>query len=176
MKKAAAGVVSPSMSNPALSNPALSNTVLRDYFALFALPRSMDLDESALETAYFALQQHAHPDKMQAASTLERHAAMQRVSDANQGYRILRSPLHRAEHLLALAGIGMDGTNAPTLAPASLMEAMELRERKEAGEDIRAECAALQQTAAHDFTHYYAQAEYSQAAQALLRWKYAVKL
>lgn len=98
-----------------------------DYFELFGIAPRFSIDLKALEKRYFDLQRELHPDRMVVA---ERATALQKSADINQGYHTLKSPLKRAQHLLALQGIRVN-TDNDTVKPAMalLNEIMEWRER-----------------------------------------------
>lgn len=89
------------------------------------------LDESALNRAYIAAQQAAHPDRMVGKSDAEKLVAIQASMDANEAYEALKNPLTRAQHLLALQGlrVNADGADAVRPSPELLAEMMELREQ-----------------------------------------------
>jgi molecular chaperone HscB len=57
---------------------------------------------------------------------------LQRATDLNEAYRVLRSDAARASYLLKLQGIDLDkeggGADQPRATPAFLMEILELRE------------------------------------------------
>jgi molecular chaperone HscB len=100
----------------------------QDYFQLFGLPSSFDVDLELLTSRYRELQRAVHPDRFANATAQERRLAMERASDVNQGYRVLKEPIERALHLLRLNGVNVDDTTGASVEPAFLMEQMELRE------------------------------------------------
>ncbi len=77
----------------------------QDYFALFALPRSYSVDESALDAAYRKLQSEVHPDRFATAGELEKRLALQASARVNEAYRSLKDPVERAQYLLSLKGV-----------------------------------------------------------------------
>ncbi len=98
-------------------------------FSILGLDASFLIDLNQLESAYFAAQRQFHPDRFIGKSEAERLKAAQASADANKAYRILKDPLTRAQHLLALQGVivGMDHDSVKP-SQALLMEVMELRE------------------------------------------------
>ena len=100
-----------------------------DYFALFGLVRSFDLDAGELEHAWKRVALAVHPDKFATASAAERRVAMQWSSRANEAYRILRQPLSRARYLCELAGIDLQTETNTAMSPDFLMQQMQWHEQ-----------------------------------------------
>jgi molecular chaperone HscB len=96
-----------------------------DHFAVLGLPWGYALDLAAAEEAYKRLSRHYHPDRFARADARARRASLERTVQLNDAWRTLRDPVRRAEYLIARAGVKV-GTDA--VAPAFLMEIMELRE------------------------------------------------
>ena len=105
-----------------------------NYFALLELPVAFDLDKEHLRKLYTQLQQRFHPDRVATLSTEDRQKNLQLSMDINQAYHTLKDPLLRAQHLLALEGIQVNGENDTIKPPpALLMEMMEFREAIQEG-------------------------------------------
>lgn len=98
-----------------------------DPFTVFGLPRSLDLDERALESRYLRLSRDCHPDLHRAKETGDCIAVLQRSAEINDAWRILRDPWQRARALLELLSPGALERNK-RLDPAFLAEALELAE------------------------------------------------
>ncbi|MCA9708841.1 MAG: Fe-S protein assembly co-chaperone HscB [Myxococcales bacterium] len=118
-----------------------------DHFERLGQPRRWGLDRDALEAAYLARAQQWHPDRFVDAPPGQQRQAMERSAALNEGYRVLRDPVRRAEYLCRLGGIDVDssepGTGAPPMEQAFLVEMIERREQVA---DARAEGdAALDQ-------------------------------
>jgi molecular chaperone HscB len=107
----------------------------RNHFELFGLPRAYRVDADALETAYRALQQDAHPDRYAGAGDAERRAALQASARINEAYRTLKSPVERGRYLLTLAGIDALA-ETDTALPLPFLEAQ--LARREAADEARA--------------------------------------
>lgn len=105
----------------------------QDHFARLGLVRGFAIDRDALERAYLDHASRAHPDRVIAASSEVRRAAMEDSSAINVAYRVLRDPVARAEYLVALAGIDLDSNDRRTGAPhpdqAFLIEMIERRDQ-----------------------------------------------
>jgi molecular chaperone HscB len=101
----------------------------RNHFELFGLPQSFALDEELLDRRYRELQRLVHPDRYVNGTDQERRLSMQRATQINEAYRVLKDPLQRGRYLLELAGYPFGDGQHTTRDPEFLMEQMELRER-----------------------------------------------
>ena len=106
-----------------------------NYFQLFNLPVSLDLDKAQLSRAYQALQQLTHPHKFASGSDQEKRIALQKNAQINDAYTTLKHPLSRAQHMLALRGMEINGEQQTMQDTAFLMQQMELREALEDARD-----------------------------------------
>lgn len=102
-----------------------------NFFTLFDLPESYELDTAALSETFQALQRQYHPDRFATAAESERLKALQHAATINQGYQALRKPLSRAEYLLSLHGFDINNEQHTLRDTAFLMEQLELREALE---------------------------------------------
>ena len=149
---------------------------IMNYFDLFGLGARFDLDLASVEKRYFELQREWHPDQLAAE---QRQAAIQKSADVNQGYHALKSPLKRAQHLLALQGIRVN-TESDTIKPdaALLAEIMELRESlaEGASEAFIADIEAREEETLTRLQAAFGSENYPQAAALTLRLNYLSKL
>lgn len=99
-----------------------------NYFELFNLPVSFDVDLSLLPKTYQQLQRLTHPDKFASGSDQDKLVAMQKNAQVNDAYTVLKSPLSRAEYLLSLRGIDLQHEQQTIKDTAFLMQQMEWRE------------------------------------------------
>lgn len=152
-----------------------------DYFSLFGLAPQFELDARQLEVAYFALQREHHPDRLVNLPPAERAQRLQISADVNEGYRVLKSPLPRAQHLLALRGIHVN-SERDTVKPSQelLMEVMAWREALAESPESRAavvaEVTAAQQKTLARLADCFMQSHWDDAAQETLRLNYLTKL
>jgi molecular chaperone HscB len=111
----------------------------KDYFALFGLTPSFDLNVEALRDAYRRVQAQAHPDRYVSGSDQQRRIAVQWAAYINEAFATLRDPVARARYLLQLKGVACDKDSETVRAPEFLMQQMELRERlaEAQGADLR---------------------------------------
>src|ERR1700719_1098473 len=114
-----------------------------DYFQVFGLPRKLSVDGSALEQKFLQLSWKLHPDNFVNASEQDKELSLQRSSELNDGYRVLRDPLARTEYLLQIEGERKEGEKKQQAPPELLEEVFELnesldelREAKESGADL----------------------------------------
>jgi molecular chaperone HscB len=99
-----------------------------DPFATLGIPRSFDVDLSAVERTHRELSRALHPDKFAGVNERDRRAALARAVEVNDAWRIVRDPLRRAEALLRLDGVEWTEGKEPQPAPEFLMEMLERRE------------------------------------------------
>ncbi len=99
-----------------------------DYFAVFGLPRKLWLEMSLLEQKFLQLSWKLHPDNFVNASDAERELSLQRSSELNDAYRVLRDPVARVEYLLELEGERKEGEKKQQAPPELLEEVFELNE------------------------------------------------
>ena len=102
-----------------------------NYFELFEIPVSYDVDLNLVQHRYRDLQKAVHPDKYASASSQERRISMQQTSLINQALHTLKHPVERAKYLLQLKGIDFSMDKETTMDAAFLMEQMEMREKLE---------------------------------------------
>jgi molecular chaperone HscB len=123
-----------------------------DYFSFFGLGRKLGIDLQDLERRFRELSRKFHPDYFYNAPSSERLASLEHASYLNDAYRVLRNPIARVEHLLAIEGLPSAKSNAGAAkVPPSLLEEVfalneeldEIRELREAGGDSAALGARL---------------------------------
>ncbi|GAC1650865.1 MAG: co-chaperone HscB [Acidobacteriaceae bacterium] len=133
-----------------------SATGTPDYFAVFDLPRKLNVDLAALEREFYLRSRKLHPDRFANGSSEQQEWATEQTSMLNDAYRTLRDGVLRTEHLLELEGVHMEeqsrmgsdaarasGTQKKQAVPPELLEEvfelnMQLQEMKmahEMGED-----------------------------------------
>jgi molecular chaperone HscB len=100
----------------------------QNFFALFNLPVSFQLDLAQLEQTYRTLQTQVHPDKFAHLPETERRLSMQWSTHVNEAYQTLRKPLARARYLLTLQGVETQEETNTAMPVAFLMQQMEWRE------------------------------------------------
>ena len=102
--------------------------VAKNYFELFGLPVSFDVNLSELKEKYQELQKAVHPDRFVNASDQEKMLSVQQATSINDAFESLKKPLSRARYLLKLLGVDYDEEKNTIMDTAFLMQQMELRE------------------------------------------------
>lgn len=100
----------------------------KNYFELFELPVSCQVDEQRLSSQYRAVQRAVHPDRFAGDSERQQRLSVQYASYVNEAFNTLKHPLSRAIYLLKIAGRDVDMERNTIMDPQFLMEQMELRE------------------------------------------------
>ena len=100
----------------------------QNFFEIFSIPESFQVDFDSLDSKYRKLQAEYHPDRFSAAPDNERVQALQVASLVNDAYDTLKSPLKRAAYLLTLQDVDPEEHNQAHLGEAFLIRQMELRE------------------------------------------------
>jgi molecular chaperone HscB len=109
----------------------MSSDAGRNYFELFGLPVSFEIDRASLTERYRDLQRTVHPDKYANATDRERRLSVQQASLINEAFETLKSPLGRARYLLELHGLAVNDESNTVMDPVFLMQQMEWRESLE---------------------------------------------
>ena len=74
----------------------------QNYFQLFDLSESFDLDLGKLSEKYHARQVEVHPDKFSGTTEKDKLRAVQLTSYLNEAYSTLKAPIKRAAYLLTI--------------------------------------------------------------------------
>lgn len=101
----------------------------RNFFELFGIPVSFDLDTADLAARYRDLARQFHPDRFTQSSPAERRLSLEMTATLNEALQTLRDPLARARYLLRLNGVDTGEETDTRMSPAFLMTQMELREQ-----------------------------------------------
>jgi len=73
-----------------------------NFFELFELPVSYDVELNQIQKKYMELQKQVHPDRFANASDAEKRLSMQQTSWLNEAQATLKNPVSRATYLLKL--------------------------------------------------------------------------
>lgn len=103
-------------------------TSSQNYFELFDLPESFDIDLKKLSEHYLIIQRNTHPDRFINASKQEQMLSASYAADVNNAYQILQVPTKRAAYMLGLKNVQVDDSSSCAIDPEFLMQQIELRE------------------------------------------------
>lgn len=109
----------------------------QDFFSLFNVSLSFQVDTESLERNYRALQAQVHPDKFAHLPESERRVSMQWSTRVNEAYQTLRKPIDRARYLLSLHGVETQEETNTAMPLDFLMQQMEWREAIEAAQQAK---------------------------------------
>lgn len=157
-----------------------------NYFELFGLGVSFEVDEAQLSRQRRSLQQSLHPDNFVGGSDAEKRFSMQAASLVNEAYKVLSEPLQRATYLLKLEDIDLDVETDTRMAPEFLMAQMEFREELESIEsatDPYAKVASIRLSldgqvseASQSFAEAYRNADFAAARESTRQWQFLHRL
>jgi len=125
-----------------------------NYFQLFGIEASFDVDLKQLSQTYQALQRAVHPDRFAHASSQEQLLAVQKSAQINDAYQTLKQPLKRAEYILTLRNVDMPNEQQSFSDTSFLMQQMELREmlgEVKFADDVDAALSHAQQVLAQEY-------------------------
>jgi molecular chaperone HscB len=149
----------------------------QDAFAVLGVPRQFAQDLAELEKKYKDWTRKLHPDRFVKADARARRWSLERATQLNDAYKLLKNPARRAEYLLKLNGIDVADEKKTISDPEFLMEMMEKREqlaeaeaaeRIALGEEMRARRDAAMDAAASAF----AEEDWETAAQKVIALRY----
>lgn len=98
-----------------------------NYFELFEIPININIDKAALSRKYFELQKKYHPDFFAKADEADQQEALEKTSELNKAFKILKDPDATIQYLLKIKNLLVEEEKYP-LPPDFLMEVMELNE------------------------------------------------
>jgi molecular chaperone HscB len=116
----------------------------QNYFELFGLAPSFNIDLVRFETNFRKIQSASHPDRFVTATASEKLSSMQLATLANEAYQTLKFPANRAQYLLELQGITAISETNTAMPTDFLMQQMEWREALEDAKSDK-DIAALEQ-------------------------------
>jgi len=112
---------------------------MSDFFTVFDLPRTLKIDPAELQKRFYAKTREWHPDRFANRPAVEQQKALDTTSSLNDGYRVLRDPVQRAEYLLKLEGFDIGQQRSKDVPPELLEEVFELNMMLEDVADNRTE-------------------------------------
>jgi len=106
-----------------------------DFFVLFGLDRKLSIDETGLQRRFYELSRQYHPDRFATSSPEQQQYALNFTALLNDGYRVLRDPVKRAEYLLRQEGFDIGEQRSKDVPPELLEEVFELNMMLESAPD-----------------------------------------
>ncbi len=97
-----------------------------DYFEFFSLPANLVLDAEDLQKRFYALSRQLHPDRFTRKPVIEQQNSLEASSILNDGFRVLRDPVLRAEYVLSANGLELAEQRSKNVPPELLEEVFEL--------------------------------------------------
>lgn len=129
-----------------------------NYFQLFDIKASFDIDLTQLSQTYQTLQKAVHPDRFAHASSQDQLLAVQKSAEINDAYQTLKQPLKRAGYILILRGVDLPNEQHTFGDTRFLMRQMELREmlaEVKFAENIDDAFENAQQELAEEYQQYF---------------------
>jgi len=113
----------------------------REYFSFFGLPPNLTVDLDDLKARFYKLSREWHPDRFSRAPAADQQRALDATAIINDGYRVLRDPIQRAEYVLSKNGFDIGEQKSKNVPPELLEEVFELNmaleELRSGDEDAR---------------------------------------
>jgi molecular chaperone HscB len=157
-----------------------------NFFEIFGLPQKFAVDGAKLAERYRDMQREFHPDRYAHKPEAERNLAVRWASTINQAFDTLKSPLKRAQYLLAEQGLDSTGDSNITNDVSFLMQQMMLREglsevRDESDpfsklEELRGEASTEYQNLQEEFSVLFSDQQYQEALNSVAKMQFFAKL
>jgi len=112
-----------------------------NYFELFGLPVSLEIDQGKLAQKYFELQKKYHPDFFTQSTEHEQDEALEISSQLNKALKVFKNREETIKYVLQLKNLLLEEEKYQ-LPPDFLMAMMELNE--ELSDDSPAQIAAME--------------------------------
>ena len=101
------------------------------YFEAFGWEPRLRIDIEDLQQRFYRLSREFHPDRYTRKPVAEQQMALERTSQLNDGIRILKDPMRRAEYVLKHNGFDIGEQRTKDVPPELLEEVFELNEALE---------------------------------------------
>jgi len=155
----------------------------KNYFELFELPQTYQIDEKLLKQRYLLIMQQVHPDRFVKASAQEQRLAVQFTGLINEALETLQSPVKRAAYLLKLNNMPVDFESNTIMAKDFLFEQITWREKiADAKQDanklamVKKEIEIKYQALINELNLLFAEKNFLQAQQLTLQLKFFEQL
>lgn len=98
-----------------------------NYFELYGIPVSFQVDQGLLKKKYYELSRQYHPDFFTNSPDDEQAGILEKASMVNKGYKVLQNPDETIKYVLQLKGL-LQEEEKFELDPQFLMEVMDINE------------------------------------------------
>lgn len=96
------------------------------YFEAFGIEPKLAIDTEDLQQRFYRLSREFHPDRFTRRPVVEQQEALERTSLLNDGFRVLKDPIRRAEYVLKQNGFDIGEQRGKDVPPELLEEVFEL--------------------------------------------------
>ena len=107
---------------------SLQSIAMQNHFQFFNLPIRFEIDEADLKQRYLANSRQFHPDFFAGQSAKAQAEALQKTTQNNEAYQILRDEDRRIQYILQIKGMLTEGERN-ALPPSFLSDMMDLNEQ-----------------------------------------------
>ncbi len=98
-----------------------------NFFELFNIPISLQVDASVIKAKFYELSRKYHPDFFSQATEAEQEDALEKSSLLNKAFKVFNNKEETLKYVLQLKGL-LEDEEKYKLSPDFLMEMMELNE------------------------------------------------
>ena len=157
----------------------------QNFFELFELECSVDINSEILEKKYLNFQKNFHPDKFVNASDYEKRMSLQITSHINEAYKVLKNDYLKSMYLLKIKGYDIDNQNNTISDSGFLMHQMELREEsdeimskknKNLKKDFFTKLDSLKKKFQDDFKIKYESELFEEASDSIKKMKFYISI
>lgn len=155
-----------------------------NYFELFGIQTTFDLDTEEIAKIRKVFLSQVHPDKYATASISERSASLHLATRINEAYQHLQNPLLRANHICRLAGVDLRFEQNTSFEQDFLHQQMHWHEMLEGARTNKATYIRLKSELEKEYQNFYGilknlldeKKQFTKAAQKIREWKFVDKL
>jgi molecular chaperone HscB len=113
---------------PALNGKLIVHLHRMNYFELYGIPVSFEVDPGVLKKKYYELSRRYHPDFFTQASPEEQADVLEKSSQVNKAYKAFRDKDATMQYLLEMKGL-VEPEEKYQLDPLFLSEVMDINEQ-----------------------------------------------
>ncbi len=157
----------------------------QNYFQLFEINYSVEIDNEELEKRYLDFQKKFHPDKFVNSTDYEKRLSLQITSYINEAYETLKDEYLRSIYLLKIKGYEINDQNSTLSDSDFLMHQMELREELEGlkntkdkikKDKFKEKIIVLKNSCFSDFKKYFKKDAFEDASIKIKKMKFYISI